>query len=109
MSRFALSTVVALIAFFTLGASLQGWTRIIVLTCLWVGYLTLAGCGIAFIQMQFYGRAVCRGSTGRMQVSLTFDDGPDPLATPALLDLLCRENIPAAFFCIGKNVAAHPE
>jgi peptidoglycan/xylan/chitin deacetylase (PgdA/CDA1 family) len=44
-----------------------------------------------------------------MKVALTFDDGPDPRATPELLELLKREQIPAAFFCIGENVAAHPE
>ncbi len=39
---------------------------------------------------------------------LTLDDGPDPHATPALLDLLDRFGAKATFFLIGKNVAAHP-
>src|SRR5579872_1722915 len=59
--------------------------------------------------MNFFCRAICRGALGRMKVALTFDDGPDAAATPEVLDLLKREGISAAFFCVGKNVAVHPE
>jgi len=59
--------------------------------------------------MKFFCRAVCRGRVGRRKVAFTFDDGPDPVTTSALLDLLRAEDIPAAFFCIGRRVAAHPE
>ncbi len=41
-------------------------------------------------------------------VSLTFDDGPHPVNTPRLLDLLAREGVLATFFLIGKNVEAYP-
>jgi peptidoglycan-N-acetylglucosamine deacetylase len=37
-------------------------------------------------------------------VYLTFDDGPNPAATPALLDLLARERVKATFFVIDKHV-----
>lgn len=39
----------------------------------------------------------------------TFDDGPHPVATPYVLDKLKEYNAKATFFCIGKNVAAHPD
>jgi peptidoglycan/xylan/chitin deacetylase (PgdA/CDA1 family) len=42
-------------------------------------------------------------------IYLTFDDGPHPLATPFVLDTLKQFNAKATFFCIGKNVAAHPD
>ena len=42
-------------------------------------------------------------------IALTFDDGPDPEWTPAILDILKRENVPATFFVIGKNGQAHPD
>lgn len=35
------------------------------------------------------------------QVALTFDDGPDPAYTPQVLDILKKEQVPAAFFVIG--------
>jgi peptidoglycan-N-acetylglucosamine deacetylase len=37
-------------------------------------------------------------------VYLTFDDGPNPTATPALLDLLAKERARATFFVIDKHV-----
>lgn len=42
-------------------------------------------------------------------VYLTFDDGPHPTATPFVLEQLEQYNAKATFFCIGKNVAAHPD
>lgn len=40
---------------------------------------------------------------------LTFDDGPHPEATPFVLDTLKEYGAKGTFFCIGKNVAAHPD
>lgn len=39
----------------------------------------------------------------------TFDDGPHPVATPFVLDVLKQFNAKATFFCIGKNVVAYPD
>ena len=41
-------------------------------------------------------------------VALTFDDGPNPAATPALLDLLDKDDARATFFLIGQHVRAFP-
>jgi len=109
MSRFTFTTVLAFavltITSLTLGAPARDWAVPIV----WIVYLAVCGIGMVSIRMQFYGPAVCRGGTGKMRVALTFDDGPDPEATPKLLELLSREKIAATFFCIGKNVDAHPQ
>jgi peptidoglycan/xylan/chitin deacetylase (PgdA/CDA1 family) len=43
-----------------------------------------------------------------MRIALTFDDGPSP-ATPAILDILSRYNVPASFFQCGVNVLRAPE
>lgn len=42
-------------------------------------------------------------------VVLTFDDGPNPPDTAALLDVLAREEVPAVFCLVGDNAEAHPE
>jgi peptidoglycan/xylan/chitin deacetylase (PgdA/CDA1 family) len=42
-------------------------------------------------------------------VALTFDDGPDPVDTPKLLDLLREKNVKATFFVVGKRADQHPE
>ncbi|HEX7757085.1 MAG TPA: glycosyltransferase [Niabella sp.] len=41
------------------------------------------------------------------QVLLTFDDGPDPLYTPQIINILKQEKVPAAFFMIGVNAEAN--
>ena len=46
---------------------------------------------------------------GQKIIYLTFDDGPDPLITPFVLEELNKYNAKATFFCIGKNVESHPE
>jgi peptidoglycan/xylan/chitin deacetylase (PgdA/CDA1 family) len=48
-------------------------------------------------------------STKEKILYLTFDDGPHETATPFVLDQLKQYNAKATFFCIGKNVASHPE
>jgi peptidoglycan/xylan/chitin deacetylase (PgdA/CDA1 family) len=45
----------------------------------------------------------------RAEISLTFDDGPDPQVTPQVLDLLDRYAAKASFFCIGEKAAAFPD
>lgn len=40
---------------------------------------------------------------------LTFDDGPDPDATPAVLDALDLAGVRATFFVLGSQVVAHTE
>jgi peptidoglycan/xylan/chitin deacetylase (PgdA/CDA1 family) len=68
----------------------------------WVGYGWGAQCALPLA-------AVWRGPAGRRQVSLTFDDGPDPGATPKLLDLLAARGARATFFLIGERAARHPD
>jgi peptidoglycan-N-acetylglucosamine deacetylase len=43
------------------------------------------------------------------EVVLTFDDGPWPGTTSAVLDALRRECVRATFFLVGRNAADHPE
>ena len=44
--------------------------------------------------------------TGTPTIYLTFDDGPNPSATPQLLDVLARHGVTATFFVIDKYVTA---
>lgn len=41
-------------------------------------------------------------------IALTFDDGPDPAGTPAVLDALSRVEVRATFFVLGERAAALP-
>ncbi|MCM3456705.1 polysaccharide deacetylase family protein [Heyndrickxia oleronia] len=42
-------------------------------------------------------------------VALTFDDGPHPLYTPQILDILAKYDARATFFVIGKNAEKYPD
>jgi len=42
-------------------------------------------------------------------VFLTFDDGPNPDVTPAVLEILDKYEAKATFFCIGRNVERYPD
>jgi peptidoglycan/xylan/chitin deacetylase (PgdA/CDA1 family) len=45
----------------------------------------------------------------RGEVAITIDDGPEPLVTPQVLEILAAHGARASFFCTGVQAAAHPE
>lgn len=54
-----------------------------------------------------FGAHVSRVDTEEKLVALTYDDGPNPPHTEALLEILAREQVPATFFMMGAHVEAH--
>jgi peptidoglycan-N-acetylglucosamine deacetylase len=50
-----------------------------------------------------------RLEAGRSRWALTFDDGPDPDATPAVLDALDAAGAQATFFLVGEQLLVHHE
>lgn len=60
-------------------------------------------------RLGFFLPVLTRGSRTQPVAALTFDDGPDPVTTPMLLDLLSRHGAPATFFVIGAKAERHPD
>jgi len=58
---------------------------------------------------RLFERIRWRAPTDELKIAITFDDGPHTVSTPQILDLLCRHNIPATFFLVGKHLEKHPE
>ncbi len=58
---------------------------------------------------KLYRRLLWQQPAGNKTVYLTFDDGPHPEVTPKVLQILDTFKVKATFFCIGQNVAAHPQ
>src|SRR5438105_827305 len=52
-------------------------------------------------------RPVVRLPKGR-RIAVTFDDGPDPVSTPRVLDVLEELNVRATFFLVGEQVRRSP-
>jgi peptidoglycan/xylan/chitin deacetylase (PgdA/CDA1 family) len=63
--------------------------------------------GAMNIRSGFFMKVTCRAVTAEKVVALSFDDGPLPEFTPQILDILKEESVPAAFFCIGKNISGN--
>ena len=58
---------------------------------------------------RLFERILWRAPTDEPKIGITFDDGPHTGSTPQILDLLCRLNVPATFFLVGKHLEKHPE
>jgi len=56
-----------------------------------------------------FGPALSRLPGPEGHVSITFDDGPNPDATPLILDVLRRERVSATFFVLGRHAERWPE
>ncbi len=97
--------VAVLVQVLSLGAGwLYGWgwtvASQVLLGCLWA-------CGTFLPNSPLFG-PVFRRVEGKGAL-LSIDDGPDPVDTPVLLDLLDRHGSKAVFFVIGDKVRRYPE
>lgn len=54
-------------------------------------------------------RLVWRASRDGLTVALSFDDGPDPEGTPAILEVLGEAGIAATFFLLAERAERFPE
>ncbi len=69
--------------------------------------ITLAG--VFVLGLRMFADAIIRGPADARGVVLTFDDGPDPVHTRRILDILDEHDAKATFFVIGRKVEKHPD
>lgn len=55
------------------------------------------------------GHVIWEVNTDKRLVAITFDDGPHPIFTAQILDLLSKYNAKATFFVSGNKAKAYPE
>src|SRR5881296_3367221 len=67
------------------------------------GYLTAK-----YVKFAEFPTLYHQGAASEHQVTITFDDGPDPRWTPQVLDILKAANVKAAFFLVGVNAERYP-
>jgi peptidoglycan/xylan/chitin deacetylase (PgdA/CDA1 family) len=65
--------------------------------------------GTYFPNLQVFLDVVSRGPRGAGGVALTFDDGPHPVHTREVLDLLDAHGAKATFFIVGEKAERHPD
>ncbi len=102
-------TILTIIAALGAGLGLQGPMSWFILGLVIGVYLVLLILGVFILKLNYFVNAHCRGEADAKQVALTFDDGPDPDATPNLLRILKHHGITATFFPIGTKMMDYPE
>src|SRR5436190_21790594 len=66
--------------------------------------------GMFVPQSSLFAKVISHGSRkGAPRAALTFDDGPWPGSTDAILDILGTHSIKAAFFVIGRYARQWPD
>lgn len=65
--------------------------------------------GVVWPGSGVFARPILGVTTPYPELALTFDDGPDPEGTRAVMDLLEAGGHRATFFAIGENLRRHPE
>ncbi len=55
------------------------------------------------------GGALCRAECKEKKIALTFDDGPHPVYTPEILEILSEYRVRATFFVVGENAEKYPD
>jgi peptidoglycan/xylan/chitin deacetylase (PgdA/CDA1 family) len=65
--------------------------------------------GLYYPNAWIYGKPITRVDGDGKRVALTFDDGPNPKATPMILDSLAQRGIKATFFILGRHADRWPE
>jgi peptidoglycan-N-acetylglucosamine deacetylase len=65
--------------------------------------------GIYHRNSPIFGRPISALPTSERAVALTFDDGPNPIATPRILDALAARGVKATFFVLGRHADRWPE
>ena len=63
----------------------------------------------SFVKSNNVVSSVAQEGKNDKKIALTFDDGPDPVYTTKVLDILDSYGVKGTFFVIGENVASHPE
>lgn len=92
-----------------LHAAAGGASDFAVIGGLSLGWGALATTSVVFPSLEIYGRVVFRGSPGSARVALTFDDGPHPVTTRRVLEILAPTRHRATFFVLGEKVRRHPD
>ncbi len=106
MARTLASIVVPLFSF--LGTILLSGPARWLSAAIWIAASAIVMFGLLHPGSRLYGRGLSAGPA-RNRVALTFDDGPHPVDTPAILSALEECGARATFFFVGEKARRHPD
>lgn len=93
---------------FLAGALLLDGPAAVACAAAWIAGQAIAIGALLSPGSRLYGPIV-RCGENQPRVALTFDDGPHPDDTPAILSALERAGARATFFFVGRKARAHPD
>ncbi len=99
---YSIMVIIAIVVLF----NLQLWYLLLLPI---IAYNLILIYGSISIQSNFFVPSISYSKIEKKQVALTFDDGPKQGKTDLILNILKKNNIEAAFFCIGNNIKQNPE
>jgi peptidoglycan/xylan/chitin deacetylase (PgdA/CDA1 family) len=101
----ATTGALALAAWSAIGRPVPLWIALVA----FCAYGALVTWGVLSPSLEMFAEVVWQGPEGARGVALTFDDGPHPTSTRAVLDVLERAGAKATFFVIGEKAGRQPE
>jgi peptidoglycan-N-acetylglucosamine deacetylase len=96
--------ILIILAIFDWANDLSPWWYALLL----IVYLNFQAYGASVLSAQFFLPVMYQGDPNSNKIAITFDDGPIPVMTEKILDVLNAHKVPAAFFCIGNRVSDYP-
>ncbi len=83
------------------------WKRLLALFC--AAWMTAVPSPVSAYSVMTDENVFRHHTNDCMKIALTFDDGPSPIHTPAILDYLAEEDIRATFFVVGSQARMCPD
>jgi peptidoglycan/xylan/chitin deacetylase (PgdA/CDA1 family) len=72
-----------------------------------IAYSLIVFWGCYYVGSNFFITIVCKATTDKKEIAISFDDGPAENYTKEILAVLNTENVKATFFCIGNRIAGN--
>ena len=90
-----------------IGVHVQYGLPIFAYCLLLIAYSLIVFWGCYNVGSDFFINIVCKATTDKKEIAISFDDGPVENYTKQILAILNSENIKATFFCIGNRIAGN--
>lgn len=74
---------------------------------LFIAWSLIVFWGCYYVGSNFFIKIICKATTGKKEIAISFDDGPAENYTGAILEILKAEQVKATFFCIGNRIAGN--
>jgi peptidoglycan/xylan/chitin deacetylase (PgdA/CDA1 family) len=74
----------------------------------WILSSSVVMLGLLWPKSRMFGQSLVE-SAPQPRVALTFDDGPHPVDTPAILEILQKADTRATFFFVGERARRNPQ